>query len=460
MSAALIQDSIGLKDAVLHRLAESANIAQFVSFAPDTRQRHASIRGYEIDHLFDSIEQAASALLQSSGSVNVRSFEPGSSKSREFIYGLTSTGTVIQHVQRLANEGLFTIINETIDVNDGGVSGVVLGNIIEFSPRDTPRCVEKPGTLSLERKLGLTLLETVYSFVPNLSQYPSSNRIEFSIHPIRRGTREEHTIVWEMEEVGEFQGPPEIGWPNNFSRFIGDKAFGLLLADALDLPIPHTTVFPRALAPFTFGKKTGSAEVWIRTCPVEQDPGRFTTQRGWLDPFALMAKEDPAGTKIVSILAQEGVDSSYAGSLIVDSEGELVIQGVKGYGDDFMLGRAIAELPPSITSDVSHLYDQAAALLGPVRFEWAHDGTNAWIVQLHKGATMSVDNTIYPGEAAYFHRFDVTKGIEALRQLIASTSPTEGIVLVGNVGITSHLGDLLRKARIPSRLESNLTPPQ
>jgi hypothetical protein len=29
----------------------------------------------------------------------------------------------------------------------------------------------------------------------------------------------------------------------------------------------------------------------------------------------------------------------------------------------------------------------------------------------------------------------------------------EGIVLAGRVGITSHLGDLLRRARIPSRIE-------
>lgn len=452
--AATLKDSIQLKDSVLHRLAESANVAQFVSFDPNRRQRHARIRGFDTDHQFTGIEQAAQALLQASGSVNVRSFEPASSKSREFVYGLTSSDDVASHVIRLATQGLYTIVNETIDVNDGGVSGVLLGNIIEFSPGDTPRCVEKPGTLSLERDLGLRLLEKVYGFTSDVYRYGFSERIEFSIHPLRRGTREEHTIVWEMESVGTFASTAQITWPNNFSRLIGDKAFGLLLADVLNLPVPATTVFPRSLAPFNFGTRTGSGETWIRTCPVEQEPGLYTTRRGWVDPFALMAKEDPTGQGIASIAAQEGINAQYSGSLIVDSRGQIVIQGVEGHGDDFMLGRAISDLPQNVSDAVRSLYDEASELLGPVRFEWVHDGVKAWIVQLHKGATASVGNTIYPGDATCFHRFDVNSGIEALRHLIARTGATEGIVLVGRVGITSHLGDLLRKARIPSRIES------
>lgn len=448
-----------LKDSVLNQLAEVANIAQFASYGPDLKQRHARIRGYKVDHLFSSLSAAAAVLLQTTGSVNVRSFEPYNAKSREFIYGLTSQEQIVHEVRRLASLGLFTIINETVDVNDGGVSGVALGNLIEFAPGDTPRCVEKPGTLALPRNFALTLLETVYGFTPDLSHYTLNERVEFSIHPLRRGVRNDHTIVWELEDVGNigsFVGVSNIGWPNRFSRFIGDKAFGLLVAYILGLPVPMTRVLARSLAPFSFGRVTGSGETWIRTCPAEQDPGRFTTQRGWLDPFELLTREDPDGTKISSVLAQEGITAEYSGSLIVERDGGIMIEGVSGYGDQFMLGRSVGSVPESIENSVRQLYNSAADQLGPVGFEWVHDGREAWIVQLHKGATLSLGKTIYPGEAKTFHRFVVQDGIESLRSLISNIGPDEGITVVGEVGITSHLGDLLRKAGIPSTIESTL----
>ena len=120
-----------------------------------------------------------------------------------------------------------------------------------------------------------------------------------------------------------------------------------------------------------------------------------------------------------------------------------------------MVGRRGPErLPPSIARDVRRTFDSAQKLLGPVRFEWVHDGKRVWIVQLHVGATVSVGRTIYPGVAKRYHRFETTRGIDALRQLIGTIDGSgEGIVLVGRIGITSHFGDLLRRARIPSRIE-------
>src|SRR2546421_12400691 len=100
MAATLVKDSIQLKDSVLHRLADSANVAQFVSFNPHRQQRHARIRGYPSDYRFASVSEAAEALLQSSGSVNVRSFEPQSAKSREFIYGLKRLDDVVSQLER------------------------------------------------------------------------------------------------------------------------------------------------------------------------------------------------------------------------------------------------------------------------------------------------------------------------------------------------------------------------
>src|SRR5205085_475757 len=157
---------------------------------------------------------------------------------------------IVENVRRLAASGLYTILNETIDVRDGGVSGVVLGDIIEFAPGDTPRCVEKPGTAALPREAGTRLLKTVYGFLPAVAAYGHTTRVEFSLHPLRRGSRQDHTIIWELESVGASRAKADVRWPNRFSSFIGDKAFGLLIADLFGLPVPRTTVISRAIAPF------------------------------------------------------------------------------------------------------------------------------------------------------------------------------------------------------------------
>ncbi|HWT01834.1 MAG TPA: hypothetical protein VN256_16425 [Pyrinomonadaceae bacterium] len=572
-----------LKDEVLSRLADVANVAQFVSFDPRPEQRHARIYGYEADHPFGSVEAAASALLKASPdkSVNVRSFLPGESKSLEFLYGLTGVEKVSAEVRRLASNGFYTIVNETVNVNDGGVSGVLLGDTLEFAPGDTPRCVEKPGTASLPRQMGLRLLEKVYHFRPELYIYARDQRVEFSVHPIKRGVENGHTIIWELERFEQVESAPNIRWPNKFSRFMGDKAFGLLIADVLGLPVPATTVFPRWLPPFSFGRPTGTGEVWIRTCPAEQNPGKFSTARGWLDPYKVMAEEDGEGTQISSVLAQEGVEAVYSGALIVGTkpsslepddildwtgffswlggEGrydapspsrrivellpgelrelvlkgaraenpdqatkasllaalneiikdrnfyraayfrrvvptdeaeallrrepsdlsdaeverrnrlllkacylreiagteEVIVEGTSGFGDEFMLGKAEKrKLPGDVLDSVLQVYEQAAASLGPVRFEWVRDTERVWIVQLHRGATATTGNTIYPGEAEVWRRLDIEQGIDALRALIAEVQNTQdGIILIGNVGVNSHLGDLLRRAKIPSKIE-------
>jgi hypothetical protein len=128
---------------------------------------------------------------------------------------------------------------------------------------------------------------------------------------------------------------------------------------------------------------------------------------------------------------------------------------VAGRGDEFMAGeRPPEELPDAVAADVLSLYRTARRSLGPLRCEWVHDGRTAWVVQLHKGASATSGRVIFPGEARRFHPFPVERGIEALRGLIARVRGTgEGITLVGRVGVTSHLGDVLRRAEIPSRLE-------
>jgi len=402
------------------------------------------------------VREAAEALLERSvdGSVNIRSFDPLDPKSREFIYGLNSSNNAESAVRRLATSGLFTIINETIDVSDGGVSGVILGDVIEFAPDDTPRCVEKPGTVAFPRRLGLKLLETVYGFGAP-TEYPEGTRVEFSIHPLRRGVRQTHQIVWELEDVGESSAKAEVRWPNRFSQLVGDKVFGLLVAHLHELPVPRTIVMSRRLAPFTFGRATGTDEPWIRTSPRVQVPGRFTTQRGWTDPFELMNREDPDGVALASVVFQEGIDATYSGAAIAAETPEgpsLIIEGTVGFGDEFMVGmKPRTALPLSIRRSVERLYQKAFDRLGYVRFEWVASRKRVWIVQLHRGASPSSGRTIYPGTPAAYVDFPVSAGLEALRRIVDHvTASGDGIRLIGDVGITSHFGDVLRKARIPS----------
>jgi len=444
------------KDEILNALAPRANVAQFVSFDPGLQQRFAWVRGHEPNAVFASVEAAVAALLEASpeGSVNIRSFEPHNPKSREFIYGQTEPARIVAELRRLAGKGLHTILNETVDVADGGVSGVFFGDVVEFAPKDTPRAVEKPGTAALPRAMAMKLFQTVYGFRPDVPDNPDL-RVEFSLHPLRRGFHHQQTIIWEIESAGHPPEAPEILWPNRFSRFLGDKAYGLLIAWLSGLRVPRTTAIPRNLAPFSFGEPTGLAETWIRTCPTVQLPGLFTTQRGWLDPYRLMAEEDPQGDKIGALLAQQGVDAQFAGALIAQADGQPLIEGVSGSGDAFMVGmRGPETLPELVAADLKAVYRKAVEMLGPVRFEWAHDGERAWVVQLHRGATEASAGVIFPGEPSRFRRFLVTDGIEKLRAMAAEAKRAgEGVILVGRVGVTSHFGDILRKARIPSRVE-------
>jgi hypothetical protein len=446
-----------LKDEMLSRLAEHANVAQFLSFGPgqDLPQRHSRLRGLRPGHRFPNPEEGVGALLALSagGSVNVRSFQAGAPRGGPFTYGLTRRDDVLAVLRARAGAGLHTIANETVDVGDGGVSGVAMGGVVEFAPGDTPRAVERPGTVALGHDAALALLGTVYGFTPDLDDRPGE-RVEFSIHPLVAGVRQTHTILWELEPADPVAlAPRRLTWPNRFSRLLGDKTFGLLVADLHGLPVPATTVVGRRVAPFRFGRPTGGGERWLRTCPAEPVPGRFLTQRGWRDPFALLAAEDPSGAAVAAVLAQEGVRARWSGAALPGRDGGLVVEGVAGFGDDFMLARAApVALPDQVLDDVRRLGSRAAAALGPVRFEWAHDGDQAWVLQLHLAQATASGTTIHPGTPSRWRRFDPSLGLEELRRLIAAVGRDEGIEITGDIGVTSHAGDLLRRAAIPSRL--------
>ena len=100
------------------------------------------------------------------------------------------------------------------------------------------------------------------------------------------------------------------------------------------------------------------------------------------------------------------------------------------------------------------VFEHARGALGPVRMEWVDDGRETWVSRCTPGRRRPRDVTSTKDKHAFYHTFDVRDGLSRLYQLIEDIRNTgDGIVLRGNIGVTSHMGDALRKARIPSRIE-------
>jgi hypothetical protein len=451
--------TLHFKDEVLDQLAQTANVAQFVSFDPSLNQRFSRVRDFTANWRFKSIENAVDSLLQRSGdsAVNIRSFRPDEPQGSEFLLQLTNVTEVITGLQRLSNAGLHTIVNEYVDLKDGGVSGVAFGEVIEFAPGDTPRCVEGTSFASLSREIGVQILKAVYGFLPQI-EYPKDLRVEFSIHPRTRGVANSHTIIWEMERMERYPGSAVTQWPNAFSRLIGDKAYGLLLGHFSGFRVPNTDVIPRAIAPFNFGRKTKSDIKWLRTAPSEPQPGLFKTIRGWTDPFKFISEQDPTHDKISSVLIQDEVKPVYSGAALTAAKGGPLIEGVRGTGEDLMMGEAGPEqIPPSVTRSAKALYNKASSLFGSARLEWVYDGKKIWLIQLQQESALSSGIIIVPGSATAYQKFEISQGIPKLRELVAyAKERQEGIEVIGKVGITSHIADTLRRARVPSRMVTPL----
>lgn len=442
-----------LKDEKLAALAEDHNVALFASFAPqDLRVR--TVLGVDAAEVAGwSTERAIEYVLfeARSSSVNVRSFLPGESKSSPFYYGLQSVGQVMDVLRDLAAADYYTIVNETIDVHDGGVSGVSLGGVLEFGPDDTPRLVEREGATSLPVGVGRRLLSHVFGVELEI---PSSrdHRFEFSVHPRRVGHRRGHVLVWEAESVRSVRLPADSSWPTNFSRVVGDKTFGLVLAHCVGANVPRTRVVNRRIAPFEFGTATGTEEWWLRTAPAQQTPGQFTSAPAWLDPFELLQNEDREGA-VASVLSQEAVAARFSGATSMTTDGAVVVEGVSGIGDAFMLGEASPEeLPAEVEANVRKCLEDLTASIGNVRIEWACDDTSVWVLQMHKMLDALPGGVLSPGNATAWIDFDPTDGLEELRALIEELHGRgRGIRVTGDVGVTSHVGDLLRQAGIPGR---------
>ena len=385
LSEALRSGERPLKDAGLEAIAQKGlNVARFISADPLGDVRFVRILpggGRQATSLDEGIRD----LFRSGATtVNVRCFRPDSDKGNPFDYGIASPSEALSIAEMRMADGFHVIVNETVRVDDGGVSGVSEGGIWEFSPNATPRVVETGNVCRLPSDLARGVLRTVYGTEPEIDD-SAGLRVEFSIHPQSVGYSNTRTLIWELTEAADtFLAGPAI-WPNPFSRHIGDKVFGLLIADALGLPVPYSMVLPRRLPPFTFGRETGSGLWWTRTAPAEPRPGLFSTVKGWTDVFDLLANEDPQGTDVSSVIYQESVRARHSGAAIPTAGGDdFVVEGVPGEGDRFMLGaEGPTPIPEHVRDHVIQLLRKASAAIGPVRVEWVHDGDQAWVVQMH-----------------------------------------------------------------------------
>lgn len=462
-----MNNKVIMKDDKLNSIIELnlGNIAQFVSFGLDNNwPRFTHMNKYQLMEESTPKELVEKLIDNApSKSVNIRSYSQNTMKGNKLVFNkkLENIDEILDIIKNNMKVGKYSIVNENIDINDGGVSGVALGDIIEFSPKDTPKCVDKEGICLLPKELGYTILEKVYGFRPEIN-FDQNYRVEFSIHPNRQGVEKKHTIIWEYEYYNNISHEKIITWPNNFSKFIGDKAFGLILADTLGIRVPKTTVISRNIAPFTFGKSTNLYEKWIRTCPIIKEPGKYYTGDSWTDPFTLMNVEESKGdkeTNIASILSQDAVEAVYSGASIIKKNIEDdIIEGVIGKGTAFMVGEEnIYDLPKLVISEVRKLNNKIRShykYIGEVSIEWVFDGENVWLVQLNQIKSSGNKSIIVEGNPSYYENFNVSNGLEELRKLIFDLEGKDiGIELIGNIGITSHFGDLLRLSNIPSKLK-------
>jgi len=91
--------------------------------------------------------------------------------------------------------------------------------------------------------------------------------------------------------------------------------------------------------------------------------------------------------------------------------------------------------------------------VGSIRAEWAFDGERIWVIQLQQESAVSSGRTIVRGEVEIEYDFDVSLGLSGLRELVELIKGKGvGIKLIGNVGVTSHIADVLRRYKIPSRI--------
>ena len=120
---------------------------------------------------------------------------------------------------------------------------------------------------------------------------------------------------------------------------------------------------------------------------------------------------------------------------------------------DGYVPEAGAELPDVVTNEVIRVHSALLSNIGSARAEWAFDGSHLWILQVQPEEILSEGMTIVPGSPQREVEFDVDEGLNGLRELVSLLiDKNVGLKLTGRIGVTSHIADVLRRHKIPSRM--------
>jgi hypothetical protein len=86
--------------------------------------------------------------------------------------------------------------------------------------------------------------------------------------------------------------------------------------------------------------------------------------------------------------------------------------------------------------------------------EWADDGERVWVLQLHRSRTAMAPGIFRAGDpAGGWLEFAPADGLDTLRRLVARAGAEgKGVLVTSPVGVTSHIGDVIRAAEVPGRL--------
>lgn len=469
MSAGLFEKTSS-RDERMIAISGSANIANFVSFDGSGRLRFArlgtrSLRNSSQVPLKDLLEN----LLSSVGRVNLRFFAPGASTGARMVPDVSDLKTLFMTSEQCIAEDGYVIVSEAIALDDGGISGVVVHDVVEFMNGVTPRFVDQSTSKfpQLPTSVGEKMLRAIYGNDVNLLLFDKELRVEFSVHPNPVGHLGRRMIVWDAYHAPASSAlRPMIEWPNVYSDWLGDKLYGLLVADAVGLTVPksvgwlhprieseHESVFERWTPSLgvRFGQDTGSTDEWLRSSPSRRDPGKYPTLKSSskMDPLDWMAQIDPNGRNIRSVVQQQNVRSVYSGAAEC-GQGATLIEGVAGSGESYMLGRRVPEhIPKPVERNVRLMADQIFAAFGASRFEWAFDGDQTWLLQVNQKFVEDRSPIEVEVEGKKYVDFDPTEGLERLAEVIIVAKEADATVRLGRrVGLTSHVCELLHRADV------------
>lgn len=460
-----------------HGQEQLVNVAQFFSVSPvvedctmdDFMRMRAKCRRIKpsINNVEDTriVELVDTLLSQSnSGKVSIRTFTRDQSSGNPLKLGLSNRDEILNILYKNSIDGYYSIVNEYIDICDGGVSGVICNDVIEFSPNDTPRCVEKDGVCRLPARIGIKMLRIIYGV--NIGfLWKKNKRIEFSIHTKKIGYLDKLYTVWEITDTNEFDENIKVPimYPNNFSKHIGNKTFGLILAHILGLNVPSGIVINRNIRPFTLttNPKRLPDDTIMRPAPSIKLPGEIDSKFEYTDVFEFMKE---GMENVPSLILQERVLAEYSGAAQITEDCQRCdIEGVQGFGDKFMLGmQEPGELPSKVIDKLEGSFDKIKEyreLLGDINLEWVYSD-RVWIVQFDcvNNENKAISFTTEEPESWVQIAVPETnlkqfrESVEDLLEQRDITGTNFGIEIRGNIGMLSHYGDIIREYNIPAKI--------